>query len=447
MKKVLYPHQEAGVEYICRGGVALWMQMRTGKTLTTIRAIKKLNKDRVYRPYPVLIVCPKSVMETWRSELLGDGVPVDWIQVIDGPKIKRQSMLRHLKNFNICNYEMLEKYKVLDQGFRFVVYDESVRIGNFSAKVTKYVTKKYTPDIRFVALSGAPASESSLQLYPQYQAIQGHFMGYTHYGDYLNEHWRYIERSFTWKPRKKAHLEEIQKYNHKTGYCVTMADVGLGSEKLYTVRHIPINKEQERLLKLTKELSFYRRDGKDIEFNPLTRTTFEQLIAAGMDPYNGNQLISDEKIKDVLQYYKDNQEPLLVLSRFKSLIHHALDIFKSNGIKADFIDGDVEVPDREKIRQRFQEGQLDIVIAQVKTVKMGLDFSRATTIFYLSNSFSQDDRAQSEERATHVKKTDPVQIIDSCTEGTMDGVVVDLLRQKKEVSTAYIQQEMLDAKH
>ena len=426
------------------------MQMRTGKTLTTIRSIQALLKRRIYLPFPVLIVCPKSVMETWRSELIGDGVPSENIQIVDGPKVKRQGMLRHLKWFNVCNYEMLESYDVLAEDFRFIVYDESVRIGNYSSKVTKYVTRRYDKTKRYLALSGAPASESSLQLFPQYMAIQGTFMGYRTYADYLEKHWKYIERSYTWKPRSKKHLDDVQKYNHETGYCVTMQDVSLGSEKLYSVRNIPISKKQKELIKLTKELSFYRRDGQDIEFNPLTRTTFEQLIAAGMDPYDGNKLISNTKIKDVLQYYKDSQEPVLILSRFKSLIHHAIDIFKANGIKADFIDGTVpvkvlnpQIRDRDDIRKDFQEGRLDIVIAQVKTVKMGLDFSRATTIFYLSNSFSQDDRAQSEERATHVKKTDPVQIIDSCTEGTMDSMVVELLRNKQEVSTAYIQKEML----
>lgn len=443
MKKILYPHQEAGVKYVVKGGSALWMQMRTGKTLTTIRSIQALLKRRIYLPFPVLIVCPKSVMETWRSELLGDGVPGDRIQIIDGPKVKRQGMLRHLKWFNVCNYEMLEPYDVLAEDFRFIVYDESVRIGNYSSKVTKYVTRRYDKTKRYLALSGAPASESSLQLFPQYMAIQGNFMGYSAYADYLEDHWRYIERSYTWKPRSKKHLEDVQKYNHDTGYCITMKDVGLGSEKLYSIRNIPANKKQLELLELTKTLSFYRRDGKDIEFNPLTRTTFEQMIAAGMNPYEGNKLISDAKIKDVIQYYLDNKEPLLILSRFKSLIGETVKLFEKNKIRTRYIDGDVEVPEREEIRAEFMNGDFDVVVAQVKTVKMGLDFSRATTIFYLSNSFSQDDRAQSEERATHVKKTDPVQIIDTCTEGTMDSMVVELLRNKQEVSTAYIQKEML----
>jgi SNF2 family DNA or RNA helicase len=383
-------------------------------------------------------------METWRSELRGDGVPEDRIQVISGGPTKRRGQLRHLKWFNICNYEMLEKYQVLDRGFQFVVYDESVRLGNMSAKVTKYTVRKYDPNVRYLALSGAPASESPIQLISQYLSIQGNFMGFTKYTDYLQGHWKYVERAWAWKPRSKKHLATIQEYNHKTGYCVTMEDLGLGSEKLYATREILPNKEQERLFKLCRELSFYRKGGKDVEFNPLTRTTFEQLVSAGMDPFNGNACISDAKIRDVLQYYLDNKEPLLILSRFKSLIQHTVDIFQKDKIPTGWITGDTPVVEREGTRGRFQSGALEVVVAQVRTVKMGLDFSRASTIFYLSNSFSQDDRAQSEDRATHLDKKDPVQIIDTCTVGSMDAVVVDLLRNKQEVSTAYIQRKLLE---
>ena len=445
-KKVLYPHQEEGVEYLFNGGTALFMEMRTGKTLTTIRGIKKLVKESDYQPFPVLIVCPKSVMETWRAELTGDGVPEEWVQVIDGSRMKRLNMLRHLKQFNIVNYEMMEGYNILSRRFGFVVYDESIRLGNMSAKVTKYCVRNYNPNIRYVALSGAPASESSIQLVSQYLAVQGNFMGFEKYAEYLQTHWRYIDRSYTWKPLSKKHLEVVQQYNLETAHCVTMKDVGLGSEKLYSIRHLAPNKKQELLFERVKNSQYYMKEGKEVEFNALTRTTFEQLIAAGLDPFNGNELIADTKIKDVLQYFIDNKEPLLVLSRFKSLIHHALKLFEKSRIKTALIDGDVDKDSREQIRRDFQDGKYHVVLAQVKTVKMGLDFSRATTIFYLSNSFSQDDRSQSEQRATHVQKTDPVQIVDVCTEGSMDDIVVELLKNKMEVSTQYIQERLLDAR-
>lgn len=450
MKKTLYPHQEQGVEYIVNGGSLLFMEMRTGKTLTTIRGIKKLQKDKIYRCFPVLIVCPKSVAETWKNELHEDGVPDEQVQIVTGSIMKRTTQLRHPKWFNIVNYEMLETYDVLKRPWRFIVYDESIRLGNLSAKVTKYAVKKRIEGIRYLGLSGSPASESPIQLVSQYLAIKGDFMGYTVYGEYLNDHWKYVERAWKWRPKKKSHLQEIQDYTQQTAYCVTMKDLNLGSEKLYTVRDIEANKAQEDLFFRVRELTHYTsRDGEKMEYNALTRTTHEQLVASGIDPYTG-MLINDAKIQDVLDYYRVYDEPILILSRFTSLIQHALKIFKKAKVKVDFIDGSVPVKSntektREDKRVEFMEGRLDVVIGQVTTVKMGLDFSRATTIFYLSNSFSQDDRAQSEMRATHVDKKDPVQIVDSCTVGSMDHTVVELLKDKMEVSTEYIQQKMKEA--
>ena len=98
------------------------------------------------------------------------------------------------------------------------------------------------------------------------------------------------------------------------------------------------------------------------------------------------------------------------------------------------IDGATQTNEREDIRSMFQQMPGDkpaVVVAQTTTVKMGIDLSRADTIYYLSSSFSFDDRVQSESRATHLNKTKPVQIVDVITEGTVEPEVVKALESKE----------------
>jgi hypothetical protein len=77
----------------------------------------------------------------------------------------------------------------------------------------------------------------------------------------------------------------------------------------------------------------------------------------------------------------------------------------------------VKKRERERIRDLFQSGELTDVVAQVTTIKMGLDFSGLTAEVFLNNSFSQDDRTQAEDRGQHTLRNSPYGIIDICTAG------------------------------
>ena len=64
-----YPHQQAGIDWICqRPACALLWGMGSGKTVTTLTAIDRLLYDQM-EPGPVLVIAPKRVAEnTWSKE-------------------------------------------------------------------------------------------------------------------------------------------------------------------------------------------------------------------------------------------------------------------------------------------------------------------------------------------------------------------------------------------
>jgi hypothetical protein len=70
---------------------------------------------------------------------------------------------------------------------------------------------------------------------------------------------------------------------------------------------------------------------------------------------------------------------------------------------------------------------------------MGVDLSRACELLYVSNTWSGDDRIQSEERATNMNKSEPVQVTDMCIEGldfSIDYAIAVAVRGKKNFSEA-----------
>jgi hypothetical protein len=86
--------------------LCLWMEMRTGKTLTSIDAVKKADA------WPLLVVCPKGLFPVWYSEFKRDGADMDEVQIIEGTPLRKRRMIQEPKGINIVNYDILESYDV-----------------------------------------------------------------------------------------------------------------------------------------------------------------------------------------------------------------------------------------------------------------------------------------------------------------------------------------------
>jgi len=432
-----FPHQVIAADYgYAHRGACYWMEMRTGKTFSSIMAVKKL------KAWPLLIVCPKSVMGVWEAEFKIDGVDPDNIAILDGPRGKRMKLLKEQRPITVCNFEMLTEYDI----FRFeewgsIIIDESIKIGNLSSKRTQYVLDyiadgKYPKDQARFCLSGSPASESPFQLVPQMYFVLGQFMGYTDWEKYVRDNWEYDSRLYKWIVKKgKVHTGEMREWNKRNSFQLTMKEIGLGVPLLRRRIELPLSAEQEKLIESVRSDSHYQ----DKAYTPLVRANHELQICCGMNPIT-KDVFDTRKIEHILNWHIDEgHEPCLVLSEYRTAIMDKfIEIASQMKIKVGcMVGGQPEV--NKKIKEDFDKGKINVIFGQVEVVKMGLNFSRASTIFYLSNSYSQDDRTQSEVRCSQMGKTTPTEIIDLVHPLCLDGAVIDLLEKKQDVSSSFVQ--------
>lgn len=451
--RVPFPHQEVGSRYLLEHwGGALFMGMRTGKSLTLVDAIIRGGI------FPHLIVCPVSVMATWESELLAEGLQENEVQLVrDGSRADQ--LLRPRPLVSVVNFEVVKKCHALKvrqnlssavqlPDWSGITVDESYRIANPEASVTAEILRSPRPSGQFRAiLSGAPASESGLNLAPQFLFMDGHFFGCPSMVDYYGKFCRQDRRSRRWVPISRGHLQEIRDEVQARAYCVQMSDLDLGVEKLHTcwdVEPSPAQADAIRWCKLANTYQGKDKDGKPCTklLEPLVRSTFLSKASAGIDPRT-NEVVGDGKARLLLEWLQDHpNEGALVLSRFTAPIAYTVALLAAAGISVASITGATPPAERERIRLEFQAGRLRVIVAQVRTVKMGMDFSRTNYLFYLSNSYSQDDRTQSEERGNHTKKTGVLQVVDLCTKGGSDRTLVSLLTSKKKLSESYILETM-----
>lgn len=440
--RVRKPHQVEGSDLgALKKRLCLWMEMRTGKTLTSLDSVKKADA------WPLLIVCPKGLFPVWYSELKLDECDMDEVQIIEGSRATKNALLDNPKAVNIVNYDILANYNVLRRyPWASVIFDESIKLANMTAKVTQYCMDWAEYEGKeaemVLMLSGSPASEGPFQLISQLFICTGSICGYDDAKKYLMSEWRYDEYQYKWKPRNKRVLEKLQQYSEQNAFIRKSADVGVDFRVLQRKMYVKPGRWVEKRLKRLWEAETYESADPDNPgtsyYTPLVRASHELQICAGLDPET-KEIKDQGKFNAVRDYLVDLGEPALVLSNLRNhVIPHLAMVLEKAGLRVGVIVGGDAEGARE-VLGAFQSGALDIVIGQISVVKMGLDFSRASTIVVFNNSYSHDDRVQALARCSNLQKTKPVEVLDFVYAETLDEEVVDILEQKESVSAEYMQ--------
>jgi SNF2 family DNA or RNA helicase len=197
--RTLFGWQRSGVEFIAAGRqVLIGDEMGSGKSATTIRGIAELYR-RGEDVFPILIVCPNSVKNSWKREL-DTWWPGLTVSVIKGSAVQRRKALATDAHVYVINTEALRSHSRLapygsvalkrcrDHGgedpkvtenachvhprelnkfkFRTVVADEAHRFKDPKSQQTRALWAA-AGDAEFrIALTGTPIANDVTDLWP-----------------------------------------------------------------------------------------------------------------------------------------------------------------------------------------------------------------------------------------------------------------------------------------
>jgi SNF2 family DNA or RNA helicase len=311
-----------------------------------------------------------------------------------------------------------------------MIIDESVRVSNPRASITKFLLKHFDHIKYKYLLSGNPAPENESQYCTQMILAHGHFMLYKAFWQF--QHYCYNQIGFEKIP-KAGVRDQIYDFVHKNAFVLTRSEAGLKNLKEYVKHFIPMTKTQSTAYKAMLVKYQY----KQIEaMNELTQLTYLQQLAAGIDISEPDGLfLGENKINHILKLLSKEGDlygqQVIIWSRFTSENKEIFRRLTEAGYSIELVDGSVIPEARENIRLRFNAHLTQITCATIRSMYSGTDWSGADTAIYTSNEASWDLRSQSEDRIYSVSKSRPLQIIDLCSEKTIDEEIVDLLREKK----------------
>jgi SNF2 family DNA or RNA helicase len=406
------------------------MQMRLGKTLVAIRWLQKTNPN-----FRALVVAPLSVLPVWEYECSLENVPTRSLSSVKA--VRQASLEPQFRGVYTVNFERLRVSPALGSlPLTHLIVDESTRIRNPQAQITKILVR-YFARVPFKAiLSGLPAPESMLDYYSQMQFLYGEFLGCKNYWDFRSEH--FLQSGFDWYPKPSSYTL-IKTSIAEKAFTLSRKDAGLGNYKVYETRYVEMNPEQKKLTKSIEKDFSYNDDFATINTKWMpVKFTWLARVAGGFTP--DSKLISDGKINEL--YYlltgELKNESVLVWFRFNSEIKAVHQYLTSKDIRSDSITGeDFPIQRRNKV-QAFKEKKLDVLLLQIKCGKFGLDLSEADTSIYFSNSYDCEDRAQSEDRIINPLKKRPLLYLDLVTRNSVDEDVLFALKGKQYSTSLFL---------
>ena len=240
-------------------------------------------------------------------------------------------------------------------------------------------------------------------------------------------------------------LDELKTTIGKIAFTVKKKDCLDLPDKVFEHRYIRMTPEQTRVYKDLKDqmLSQY----KDVELEVLNKLSLIgrlQQITGGFFPgkndYEENVLVPfdvNPKLNELIEDLEDiAAESVIIVARFTSELKAIYERVKKTYPEktVGLVYGGVGKDQRTEILTKFKAGNLNVLVANAKTIGVGQNLQICHTMLMYSNGYSFEDREQMEDRTHRDGQGEAPVYIDYIVKGTVDEKVLDVLQEKRNLS-------------
>lgn len=436
IKRVLREHQKAAMRYaLSTSRIALFMDMRLGKTLVAVRRMKLAKPRNLELGLRVLIVAPHSALGSWENECMLEGISVAWLT---GAKKARQHNLREAMNktpasgpvFCLINKEgYMALPEIAKPDWDGVILDESTFAKNPKARVTKFFLKHFRDVPKRIILTGTPCPEKESNYYCQLKFLFDTPFGCPSYWSFMQEFMEPSPFGYGWDMKPGA-SSAIRRMVGKHCFVLQRKDAGLAEVKIRERREfaMPVKlrkayEEAEDSFKITYD---------DIELRTKWIGAKWQWLRQMAGGFIDGKLVWNDKIDALKELAKGElaRDQIVIWCMYNDEVMAISKALKGSK----HMTGATKPETRRKIVREFQSGALRILVLQQAVGQMGMDLSASDTAIYYSTPPGFLARAQTEDRIVSVEKAarkTPLLYLDFVTVNTVDEDVQEILKDKK----------------
>ena len=465
-----YAHQLTALEKSWnKENFAYFMEMGTGKTKVLIDNVAMLyDKGKIDG---VLIVAPKGVVKTWYEQELPTHLPdhIENVSILWQPNITKtqQEKLESLFEIESALHILVMNVEALstDKGVKFankfinshkalMAIDESTTIKTPTAKRTKNIIgigqhAKYKR-----IMTGSPITKNPLDLYTQCEFLDPWLLDFASYYSFRN---RYAEMK-TMHVRGRSiqvvkefrHLGELSDTVKEFSYRVLKEDCLDLPPKNFVKRHISLTSDQKKIYEQMKKHAIAMLNKKvTTTVTVLTQLMrLHQITCGYVTADDGTvQAVESNRLNELMSILEDTDGKVIIWANYQMSVSDIMkELTKKYGANS-FVHyyGLTPQEDRQDNIRKFQnDPECRFIIGTPQTGGYGITLTQANTVIYYSNSYDLEKRLQSEDRAHRIGQKKTVTYIDLISEDTVDEKIVKALRDKINIASEVMGEELKD---
>jgi SNF2 family DNA or RNA helicase len=462
-------HQQAYLQRFWDFPVAaLFADMGTGKSFMLINNAAMLyDKGKINA---VLVVAPKGVYRNWYDTEIPKHLPEHIVHrmAIWSPS-PRKAEAKALDDLFVSTEDLkilcmnveafsTAKGTAFAKRFLFVhnammIIDESTTIKTPGSARSKN-TEKVGRGARYRRIAtGSPVTKSPMDLYQQCAFLSDGCLNISSYYAFQARYAVVVERQLASHSFKQIvgyrRLDELKEKLDRFSFRVKKEECLDLPDKLYVKREVDLTDEQVKAYNDMKAVAMALIDGGMVStVNALTQLMRLHQIVCGHVKLDDGTIkeLPNKRIDELMAIVEETDGKMIIWANYRHDIEAIkLALQKEYGMSsvATYY-GDTEAEERQRIVNRFQDpnDELRFFVGNPSTGGYGLTLTAAATMVYYSNSFDLEKRLQSEDRAHRIGQTKNVTYIDLIAPGTVDEKIVKALRNKIDIATQVLGEDI-----
>lgn len=475
----LFPHQLVDAQCIALAGSYLLVnETGCGKSRGVLAGLSLLTLERDTAIFPLMIVCPKSMIQTWSREVKGFFPDADVSECRGTPgKVKkalepghdvyviaydtlwRYSRLAPFPTVSLSDDEKRDKEaQALDLGT--VILDECHRIKNPKSKRTRACWQICDKAEFKIGLTGTPIQDQPEDMWAVLRAL--FHDEYPTKTSYVN---RYLEVDYNkWGGREITGVHPTRKDEFFGNLDAVMRRITKDAAglklppKMYEMRWVDLPSKQRKAYDDMRKTLVAELETASAESTTLRATS--NLVKAGrlIQLANSSGEVDEDgkfhmalpspKIDAFLEDVAEgdfDDEQVVVYSDSRQLIELLSAAMTDKKILHGLITGDVTGDDRQDVMDAFQAGTLPYCLI-TRAGGEGITLTAASTMVRLIRSWSYTAHAQAEDRVHRIgsERHSVIRIIDYVTSDTVEeGQIVRLSAKESRAQEVLRDAELL----
>ena len=447
---------------------AYFMEMGTGKSKVLIDNISMLyDKGKING---ALIIAPKGVYKNWYTQEIPNHM-ADHIEktvvLWESSKNKEAEYKKLFESSDnlqilIMNVEALSTKKGKTFAWKFLnchtsmmAVDEATTIKNPGAQRTKNIIE-LGQNVKYKRiLTGSPVTKSPLDLFTQCYFLDPWLLDQQSYYAFrvryakmrsINVSGRQVQIVVGYRNLGEL-TEKIKNFSYR---CLKDDCLDLPS-KTYMKRIIELTDEQKKLYKQMKEQALAVLNGKMVtSMTVITQMMrLHQITCGHFKSDDGDvQKVKSKRLDELLNLLDELEGKAIIWAHYRHDIELIVEEVKKKHGDDSILTyyGDTSTEDRQKAIEKIQDlsSPVRFLVGTPQTGGYGITLTAASTMIYYSNGYDLEKRQQSEARIDRIGQSKPMTYVDIIAEDTIDEKIVEALRNKINLATEIMGEELKD---